>query len=232
MKGQWIIWIKILNIYLRVDGRPANHIANKDIIKLAKSVSKWAASVAMAKLFDITPPTTSRHINTTHNILAMISFFRACVSIPRGLSSSVWQCSINYKEKKVNFSVICKWNSILGSEKKNFYTYFQFVTVPALVHYNNFLIDDHANNKQLMEIHSVLPLRMILYRECWNSKKREKLFNNTANIKVNLNWLLKCHFIRLEKKKHIILFNLILFFIFYSIDWSFLIVLQYLALSL
>lgn len=39
-----------------VDGRPAIQMANNDIIKLAKSVSKWAASVAIAKLFDATPP--------------------------------------------------------------------------------------------------------------------------------------------------------------------------------
>lgn len=31
-------------------------MANSEIIKLAKSVSKCAASVAMAKLFDRTPP--------------------------------------------------------------------------------------------------------------------------------------------------------------------------------
>lgn len=35
-------------------------MANSEIIKLAKSVSKCAASVAMAKLFDRTPPVGQR----------------------------------------------------------------------------------------------------------------------------------------------------------------------------
>lgn len=35
-------------------------MANREIIKLAKSVSKCAASVAMAKLFDSTPPVGQR----------------------------------------------------------------------------------------------------------------------------------------------------------------------------
>lgn len=35
-----------------VEGRLAIHSENSDIIKLAKSVSKWAASEAIAKLFD------------------------------------------------------------------------------------------------------------------------------------------------------------------------------------
>jgi len=39
-----------------VDGRPAIQMENREIIKLAKSVSKCAASVAMAKLIDRTPP--------------------------------------------------------------------------------------------------------------------------------------------------------------------------------
>ena len=42
--------------YRFVDGLPANQMANSDIMKLAKSVNKWAASVAIAKLFDKTPP--------------------------------------------------------------------------------------------------------------------------------------------------------------------------------
>lgn len=44
------------NGILRVAGLEPTHRANKDIIKLAKSVSRWAASVAMAKLLDRTPP--------------------------------------------------------------------------------------------------------------------------------------------------------------------------------
>lgn len=39
-----------------MEGRAANHIAKSDIIKLAKSVNKCAASVAIARLFDKTPP--------------------------------------------------------------------------------------------------------------------------------------------------------------------------------
>lgn len=48
----------ILCAYFFVDGRLAIHRANSDIRKLVRSVSKWAASVAMAKLFDKMPPTT------------------------------------------------------------------------------------------------------------------------------------------------------------------------------
>lgn len=51
-----MIYVYSIYTYFFVDGRPAIHIANSDIIKLAKSVSKCAASVAMAKLFDTTPP--------------------------------------------------------------------------------------------------------------------------------------------------------------------------------
>lgn len=45
--------------YRCVEGRPAIHMANRDIIKLAKSVNKWAASVAIAKLLDQIPPEKS-----------------------------------------------------------------------------------------------------------------------------------------------------------------------------
>lgn len=91
--------------YLRVDGRPAIHMANNDIMKLAKSVSKWAASVAMAKLFDHTPPTISKHMNITHKILAIINFFLATKSMPSNRSSR-WQWSVRSGKKwrKVNYS--------------------------------------------------------------------------------------------------------------------------------
>ena len=50
--------------YFCVDGLPAIHMANNDIKKLAKSVKRCAASVAIAKLFDITPPIFDNdHIN-------------------------------------------------------------------------------------------------------------------------------------------------------------------------
>ena len=39
-----------------VAGLPDTHIENSDMRKEAKSVSKCAASVAIAKLLDITPP--------------------------------------------------------------------------------------------------------------------------------------------------------------------------------
>lgn len=44
------------NGILLVAGLEPTHIANTDIIKLAKSVSKCAASVAIAKLLDKIPP--------------------------------------------------------------------------------------------------------------------------------------------------------------------------------
>lgn len=39
-----------------VGGRDATHSEKRDIIKLAKSVKRWAASVAIARLPDKTPP--------------------------------------------------------------------------------------------------------------------------------------------------------------------------------
>lgn len=67
--------------YLLVDGLAATHIANNDIINAAKSANKCAASVAIAKLFDNTPPIISTIINITHKMLAMMSFFLARLSI-------------------------------------------------------------------------------------------------------------------------------------------------------
>jgi len=75
----------------RVAGRLAIHNENKLIMKLAKSVRRWAASVAMARLFDRYPPTASPNMKIKHKALAKRSFFRA----PE-LSSCLaagWQCS-------------------------------------------------------------------------------------------------------------------------------------------
>lgn len=60
-KGFYVINIKDKSpgekeTYRWVEGRPAIQMANNEIIKLAKSVNKWAASVAIAKLFDKMPP--------------------------------------------------------------------------------------------------------------------------------------------------------------------------------
>lgn len=80
--------------YLFVDGLAAIHIANSDIINAARSANKCAASVAIAKLLDKTPPIISTIINITHKILAVISFFLARLSI--SFVRSVWQ----WPEKK------------------------------------------------------------------------------------------------------------------------------------
>lgn len=154
--------------YLRVDGRPANQIANNDIIKLAKSVSKWAASVAIAKLLDHTPPTISRHINAKHRILAIINFLRACLSIPSLRPLSLWQCSkmqTNQTQSLIKiYTTISKTkscetrarsiNSFPIPRSSNFiplsagYTYFQFVSTPILAHCSNSLINGHVNSKR------------------------------------------------------------------------------------
>ena len=77
--------------HLHITYLEATHIENNEIIKEAKSVSKWAASVAMAKLFAQIPPTISSTMKNRHKILAKISRFRAFLSIPPS-RSPVWQC--------------------------------------------------------------------------------------------------------------------------------------------
>ena len=83
-------WMTLLG-HLHSTYLEATHIENNDIIKEAKSVSKWAASVAMAKLFAQIPPTISSTMKNRHKILAKISRFRAFLSIPPS-RSPVWQC--------------------------------------------------------------------------------------------------------------------------------------------
>ena len=61
-------------IYL---GLPATQMANSEIMKEAKSVRRWAASVAMARLLERTPPTTSPTMNSRHSTEATTSFLRA-----------------------------------------------------------------------------------------------------------------------------------------------------------
>ena len=87
-------------------GLEAIHIENKEMRKEAKSVNKWAASVAMARLFAMIPPAINKCIlkpilfflgitflktknlpiskimNARHSTLAMINLFRAFLSIP------------------------------------------------------------------------------------------------------------------------------------------------------
>lgn len=120
--------------YLRVDGRPANQIANSDIIKLAKSVSKWAASVAIAKLFDHIPPTTSKIIKITHKILAIMSFRLACISTPSWRPTSLWQCSGEYT---IIIITIIKW-IIHGKYRKIIFCSFMkcefFSSLAYLIH--------------------------------------------------------------------------------------------------
>lgn len=55
--------------YRCVEGRPAIQMANSDIIKLAKSVNKWAASVAIAKLLDQIPPEKSCKNNCSKRVV-------------------------------------------------------------------------------------------------------------------------------------------------------------------
>lgn len=94
--------------YFLVDGRPASQMANSDIMKLAKSVSRCAASVAMAKLLDQTPPTISSTMNVRQRTLAIMSFLRACLSTPSARSSR-WQCSGNEANNFISFDpCICK----------------------------------------------------------------------------------------------------------------------------
>ena len=79
-------------LILFVDGRLASHIENNEIMNDAKSVKRWAASVAMAILLLKTPPTTSTIMNTKHKQDAMINLRLVFSSIP--CSRSIWQCVI------------------------------------------------------------------------------------------------------------------------------------------
>ena len=56
-------------------------MANSEIMKLAKSVRRCAASVAMARLLDRTPPTTSAIMKMRQSTEAKISLLRALVEI-------------------------------------------------------------------------------------------------------------------------------------------------------
>ena len=65
---------------LCVAGLLASHIANKEIMNDAKSVSRCAASVAIAKLLAKTPPTISTIMKNKQRSEAIISFRRAFLS--------------------------------------------------------------------------------------------------------------------------------------------------------
>lgn len=112
--------------YFCVDGRPAIQMANSDIIKLAKSVNRWAASVAMARLFDSTPPTTSNIMNRTHSMLAIINFLRAARSMPS--LRSLWQCSVCVC---VRWKISCEMNkkAQLASNENAHQTFLRYVDV-------------------------------------------------------------------------------------------------------
>ena len=58
-------------------GLPATQMANSEIMKEAKSVRRWAASVAMARLLERTPPTTSAVMKSRQRTEATISLLRA-----------------------------------------------------------------------------------------------------------------------------------------------------------
>ena len=54
-------------------------MANSEIMKEAKSVRRWAASVAMARLLERTPPTTSAVMKSRQSTEASTSLLRALV---------------------------------------------------------------------------------------------------------------------------------------------------------
>ena len=58
-------------------GLAAIQIATSEIMKEAKSVRRWAASVAMARLLERTPPTTSAVMKSRQRTEATISLLRA-----------------------------------------------------------------------------------------------------------------------------------------------------------
>jgi hypothetical protein len=70
-----------------VAGLEATQSEKSEIMKDAKSVSRCAASVAMAKLFARTPPTISTTMNKRQRILAMMSLRRARLSTLRAAAS-------------------------------------------------------------------------------------------------------------------------------------------------
>lgn len=136
-------------------------------MKLAKSVSKWAASVAMAKLFDHTPPTISKHMNITHKILAIINFFRATKSMPSNRSSR-WQWSVAKMEQKWK-----KTNEIVGMEASDGQpddTYFRLVWFRQPVRCNRISRHVHANSKLSMVNLAAVHFPSIHMISCMNWK--------------------------------------------------------------
>ena len=76
-------------------GLAAIQMATSEIMKEAKSVRRWAASVAMARLLDRTPPTTSPTMNSRHSTEATTSFLRA-LAIPCVGKCMIQQYSIAF----------------------------------------------------------------------------------------------------------------------------------------
>lgn len=155
--------------YLRVDGRPANQMANNDIIKLVKSVSKCAASVAMASELEYTPPITSKIMNTKHKMLAIMSFFRASTSIPSVRSLSVWQCPKMWEMKflisnfiQLKFTIFIWHRHIVSTLNNRISTYSRSGWARPLVHCSNSSINVRANNR-LWLVNHLVSLRRTIY---------------------------------------------------------------------
>lgn len=78
-------------------GRDDSQMAKRLIMKLAKSVNKCAASVAIARLLAMTPPTTSPIMNNKQTALANMRRLLALISIEDPVAGGfspdwIWQC--------------------------------------------------------------------------------------------------------------------------------------------
>lgn len=83
-KGSWFVGVLPAlyhpKLMCLVAGLWASQSEKRLIMKLAKSVSRCAASVAIARLFAKRPPTISMIMNTRQSTLAKMSFLLAIVS--------------------------------------------------------------------------------------------------------------------------------------------------------
>ena len=64
---------------MSVLGRPASQRAKSETMKDARSVRRWAASVATARLLERPPPTTSAVMKSRQSTEASTSLLRALV---------------------------------------------------------------------------------------------------------------------------------------------------------
>ncbi len=85
-----------------VAGLDATQMEKSEIMNDAKSVKRWAASVAMARLCARTPPTISTTMKKRQRTLAMINLRRARLSTLLTWASGEWQWSSERNCSRIN----------------------------------------------------------------------------------------------------------------------------------